>query len=190
LKSRDTIIAAVVLVALSGIAGYFLGARSTRSGPATSSYGGQYGGSGGPSQPNTGTALIDDLKARLNANPRDIDIMLRLADEYFELKRFSEATAHYKKALDITPNDTEIYNNLGLAVHYMGDTAEGVKYVEEGIKRNPYHQRIWLTKGFLLMYGLGDLEGARSAWQKASALDPESQIGKAASDYLAQLEKR
>ena len=132
------------------------------------------------------TTLIDDLKSRLRENPNDVDILWRLADVYFEAKQFTESSEYYKKVLAIRPNETDVYNDLGLSQHYMGNSAEGLRYLDEGIKSNPYHQRIWLTKGFIMAYGMGDLDGAKGAWEKANALNPESQIGKAAADFLAQ----
>ncbi len=134
----------------------------------------------------SGGELINDLKARLKEKPDDAAILWRLADVYFENKQFAESSEYYKKVLALKPDETDVYNDLGLSQHYLGNSAEGLKYVEEGIKRNPYHQRIWLTKGFIMAYGMGDLDGAKTAWEKANALNPESQIGKAAADFLAQ----
>lgn len=133
-----------------------------------------------------GSALIDELKGKLRENPNDAGIMWRLADVYFEARQFPEAAEYYKKVLAILPDEVEVYNELGLSQHYMGNSAEGLRYVNDGINRNPYHQRIWLTKGFILAYGMGDLNGAREAWVKSRTLDPESQIGKAAAEFLAQ----
>ena len=92
--------------------------------------------------------------------------------------------------MTINPDDIDSYNDLGLAHHYLGKSQEGIKYLDEGIKRNSYYQRIWLTKGFILAYGVGDLDGARAAWEKAKGLDSESQAGKAAEDFLAQFNKK
>jgi tetratricopeptide (TPR) repeat protein len=133
-----------------------------------------------------GSALIGELKSKLKENPDDPGILWRLADVYFESRQFPEAAENYKKVLAILPDEVEVYNELGLSQHYMGDSAAGLRYVNEGIEKNPYHQRIWLTKGFILAYGMGDLKGAREAWMKSKTLDPESQIGKAADEFLAQ----
>jgi tetratricopeptide (TPR) repeat protein len=134
--------------------------------------------------------VITDLKARLEAKPNDPDTLQRLGDAHFDAKRFNEAVTYYKRALEFKPGDADMLNDLGLSLHYLGNSAGGLTYIEEGIKKNPYHQRIWLTKGFILAYGMGDLEGARSAWEKANALNPESQVGKAASEFLAQINKK
>lgn len=142
-----------------------------------------------PQAKNT-SVVIADLLERLKEKPNDGDTLWHLGDAYFEARQFSDASTYYKKALLVKPNEVDIYNELGLSVHYLGNTDDGLKVVEEGIKKDPLHQRIWLTKGYLLAYGKGDLEGAKTAWEKAKALNPESQVGKAASEYLAQLTKK
>jgi len=134
--------------------------------------------------------VIADLKARVADKPDDFDAVRSLADAYFELKQFNEAIIYYKKALVLKPGDADVYNELGLGYHYTNNSREAVRYLDEGIAKNPYHQRIWLTKGFVLAYGMGDLDAARGAWEKANALNPESQIGKAAGEYLAMFKKK
>lgn len=136
------------------------------------------------------TTLIADLEARLAQDPKNPEVLWRLGDAYFDAKQFTESAKHYKKVLEVKPGETDLYNDLGLSLHYLGNSAEALKYLEEGIKKNPYHQRIWLTKGFILAYGTGDLEGAKAAWEKANALNPESQIGKAAAEYLSLVNKK
>lgn len=134
--------------------------------------------------------VFADLKARVSLNPNDAEAVIGLANAYFELKQFNEAITYYKKALVLKPGDADIYNELGLCYHYTNNAKDAVRYLDEGLQKNPYHQRIWLTKGFVLAYGMGDLEGARYSWEKAAALNPESQIGKAAADYLAMFKKK
>lgn len=142
------------------------------------------------SQPAEDSPVVSDLKAKLQAKPNDPDILQHLGDAYFDAKRFNEAVTYYKRVLEFKPGEADIYNDLGLSVHYLGNSPEGLRYIEEGIKKNPYHQRIWLTKGFILAYGMGDLNGAKEAWEKARALNPESQVGKAAAEFLAQSNKK
>jgi len=134
--------------------------------------------------------IIAELEGKLRENPKDTEALWRLGDAYFDSKQFDQSAIYYKKVLEIKPGETDLYNDLGLSLHYLGNSAEGLKFIEDGINRNPYHQRIWLTKGFILAYGTGDMDGAKAAWEKASALNPESQIGKAASEYLAALNKK
>lgn len=143
-----------------------------------------------PAQGLQNTTLIADLEARYQQDPKNPEVLWRLGDAYFDAKQFNESAKYYKKVLEVKPGETDLYNDLGLSLHYLGNSSESLKYIEEGIKKNPYHQRIWLTKGFVLAYGMGDIEGAKAAWEKANALNPESPIGKAASEYLTLANKK
>ena len=134
--------------------------------------------------------VVVKLKEQLKGTPEDWAIYARLGDVYFRLRRFEDAIKYYKKAIELNPDDVDTYNDLGLSNHYMGKSVEGLKYIEEGIKRDPYYHRIWLTKGFILAYGLGKKEEAEKAWQKALKLDPEGQVGKAAKAYLEEFSKK
>lgn len=184
-------IAFLAAVAVFGIGGYYMGTRTSTKTVQESAYSGSAGGAAAVGQGfNNHSSLISDLKARLKANPDDADILLRLADTYFDLKQFDEAATYYMKVSELKPENADIFNDIGLSLHYKGNSPEGLRYIDKGIKKNPYHQRIWLTKGFILAYGMGDLEGARQAWEKTKALNPDSRVGKAASDYLAQIAKK
>lgn len=178
-----TIVVVVAAIVIFGVGGYYVGSRSSSR---------QAAGRGVANEPQASNfnAVTADLKSRLDANPKDVDLVMRLADVYFDAKQFTEAAEFYKRALSLRPDDAEIYNNLGLSIHYMGNSVEGLRYVNDGVKKNPYHQRILLTKGFILAYGLGDMGAAKEAWEKARVINPDSQIGKAASEFLAQTNAR
>lgn len=182
-------IAAAVAVLIIGIGGYLIGTRSSRTHVAQSAYA-NTGGGEAVTQPLNHSTLLSDLEARLKKSPDDVDTLTGLGDTYFELKQFEKAVTYYKKVIEKKPSNTDVYNDLGLSLHYLGNSKDGLKYIEDGIRKNPYHQRMWLTKGFVLAYGMGDLDGAREAWEKSKALNPESRVGKAASDYLAQISKK
>lgn len=193
MKTRDILVIAGI-VGVVGVAGYFMGSRSSVDWPSSSiSTGGEgqdiqsYSPSG---QSVDYAEVLGELKDRLKKDPGDFQTLSRLGDTYFELMNFDEAVRHYKKALMARPDDVDTYNDLGLASHYMGDSAQGINYVDEGIKKNPYYQRIWLTRGFIMAYGMGDQAKAVESWEKARSIAPDTPVGKAAADYLAEFNRR
>lgn len=121
----------------------------------------------------------------LKERPNDPKAFAGAGDIYFEQRKFIDAIEYYKKAIALDPHDIDTYNDIGLSYHYIGRSDEGLKYVEEGIKRNPAYQRIWLTKGFILAIR-GDIAGARSAWEKAYRINPNTDIGRSAASFLEQ----
>jgi tetratricopeptide (TPR) repeat protein len=176
----------IIVLAIVGIGGYYMGSSGSRTTVSGDTAGNQSAGAYSQEAVDY-SAIVADLKASLAENPDEVELITQLGDAYFEQRNFAEAVNYYKKSLTMKEGDADIYNDLGLSMHYIDNSAEGLKYIEMGILQSPFNQRIWLTKGFLLAYGLGDMNGARAAWEKARALDPESGIGKAAADYLAQI---
>jgi len=185
-KNSAIIVVAVIIIIIAAVGGYFLG-KGGGGAPSNSVY--RNNGPANPAIGNIKASLISDLEARLKEKPDDAKTIYTLADTYFTMKRFEDAVKFYNKLLTLTPDDTDIYNDLGLSLHYLGRSAEGLRSIEDGIKKNPYNQRIWLTKGFILAYGVGDLLKAEEAWKKARAIDPKSSVGKAADNYLVQINK-
>lgn len=202
--STRNIIVIAVIVCLGALGGYFMGSRGP-GGPVGTYDSNSFdvgqsespGGQGQPSQTYTAsgqpidhTEVLSGLKERLKTNPDDFHVLSSLGDTYFEMMRFEDALGYYKRAVEVNSDDVDTYNDLGLTSHYMGKSADALTYVDEGIKRNPYYQRIWLTRGFILAYGVGDQQGAVESWEKCRSIAPDTPIGKAATEYLVEFSGR
>lgn len=192
---NKNVIIVVLIVAVFGLLGYMLYLQSaheidTSDYSAEDSYSSNTTQSPGGGQAVDNMEVLNQLKARLKETPNDPALMAALGDSYFGLMQFEDAVVYYKKAIEKNPDDVDTYNDLGLAEHYLGRSASGLKYVEQGILKNPYYQRVWLTKGFILAYGLGNNKEAVSAWEKANSIDPTSNVGKTAGDYVIEFNKQ
>jgi len=183
----------IIIVALSA---YIVGKKSTTDGPSggsasvmdsQSSQGGGYSNGNAPVAYNE---VLQELKTLLAKDPNNAELQSRLGDAYFDIKDFNSAVVAYKKAISINPADVDAYNDLALSYHYMDNTIEGLAFVNQGIEKNPGYQRIWLTKGFLMAFGVGSSEEAAAALQKAYDLDPTTPVGQAAKAYLEELKNK
>ncbi len=126
-----------------------------------------------------------EIKRILKEKTNDAKAFAEVGDIYFDQHKFIDAIEYYKKALAINPQDIDSYNDIGLSYHYIGRSDEGLNYLEEGIKKNPAYQRLWLSKGFILAIR-GNIADARFAWEKAYTLDPNSDVGRSAASFLEQ----
>lgn len=117
----------------------------------------------------------------------DAEQISRVADQFFAQKRYDRAAEAYLRLVELKPNDVEVYNNVGLVLHYLGRSADAANYLEQGTRVDPRYQRIWLTLGFVKS-GSGDVGGARLAFQKAMEIDPESGIGVEAKAMIERLQ--
>ncbi|MGB5166262.1 MAG: tetratricopeptide repeat protein [Woeseiaceae bacterium] len=111
----------------------------------------------------------------------------RQADLYFAGKEFEQAATLYRRLLELTPNDAEVYNNLGLTLHYLGRSDEALRALEQGVAADPAHQRIRLTQGFVNSQ-LGNVQQARDALAKAIELGSDESIRDSARQMLQSLQ--
>ncbi len=120
------------------------------------------------------------------ASERAMEELARTADRHFTDGRFEEAADEYTRLLEQAPHSIDIYNNLGLTLHYIDRNQEAIRHIEKGIALDATHQRIWLTLGFV-QGSMGEVDAARRAYSKAVELDPKSQVGREASRLLNEL---
>ena len=114
---------------------------------------------------------------------RDPVLLAQEGDEHFVQRRYPEAIRIYRQVLELNPDDVDTYNDLGLALHYSGDSGQALKVLKQGVEKNPSFQRIWLTLGFVQTQT--DERGeAGYAMQEAIKLDPESRVGQEAKRML------
>jgi Flp pilus assembly protein TadD len=108
------------------------------------------------------------------------------ADRLFRARRFGAAVPLYQRLVELTPDNVEVRNDLGLALHYAGESAAGLAALREGADLAPEHQRIRLSLGFVALQA-GDTAAAELALGRARDLDPESEVGEEAARLLGLL---
>jgi tetratricopeptide (TPR) repeat protein len=116
----------------------------------------------------------------------DPSALSRQADQLFADKQYDRAAAVYAQLLTLAPESVDVYNNLGLTLHYLGRSTEALQKLEAGIAIDPNYQRIWLTLGFVNS-DLGNVEEARTALKKATQIGTDEKIRESATKMLAQL---
>jgi len=112
--------------------------------------------------------------------------IFRQAEQFFANRQYEQAAESYARLLPFRPNDAEIYNNLGLTLHYLGRPSEALRRLDEGVAADPNHQRIWLTLGYVNSQ-LGNTAQAREALTKASQIGTDESIRQSAIKMLEAL---
>jgi tetratricopeptide (TPR) repeat protein len=110
----------------------------------------------------------------------------RQAEDYFASKQYDRAAAMYERLLAFSPNDGEIYNNLGLTLQYLGRSTEALQRLNEGVAVDPENQRIWLTLGYVNSQ-VGNTEQARVALTRATQIGTDESIRQSATKMLEAL---
>ncbi len=130
-----------------------------------------------------------ELKAVLEKDPQNRDLLFQLGALYFESNRFQQAIEVYKRILALNDKDVDTLNELGLALHYTGKSQEGVEVLKKATTFDPSHQRAWLSLGFVLASS-GRTEEAKPALKKAIDINPDNDVGKEAQRILGIIEKK
>ena len=120
------------------------------------------------------------------ADSDDPSAISERADAAFSAGNYAEAGALYERLLAIDPRNVELYNNLGLTLHYLGRSDEALAKLAKGLELDPQHQRTWLTTGFVNLR-LGRNADARAALAKARDTGNDPQIRESAKKMLAGL---
>jgi tetratricopeptide (TPR) repeat protein len=118
--------------------------------------------------------------------PSDPAEIYRRAEEFFANKQYAQAAQLYEQLLTYSPDDAEIYNNLGLTLFYLGRPDDALRRLNEGVDRDAGHQRIWLTLGYVNSQ-LGNTAEAKVALTNAIQVGGNASIREAAEKMLADL---
>jgi tetratricopeptide (TPR) repeat protein len=122
----------------------------------------------------------------VDTGPSDPAEIYQRAEEFFVARQYAQAAQLYEQLLTFSPNDAEIYNNLGLTLFYLGRGDDALARLNEGVTKDPAHQRIWLTLGYVNSQ-LGNIQQAREALTKAAETGGNASIREAAVEMLAKL---
>jgi tetratricopeptide (TPR) repeat protein len=59
-------------------------------------------------------AAIEQYKAVLDQDPKNVNSIKGIAYLYLQMKKFEDAKTYYRKAIDLDPNDPEAYYSIGV----------------------------------------------------------------------------
>jgi Flp pilus assembly protein TadD len=133
----------------------------------------------------------DDLEQLMSTFPGQVAVQnpeqtLQRADELFVNGDYVQAGDMYQRLVSSGYRDVNLYNNLGLTLHYLGRSQEALQRLNEGIALDSSYQRIWLTLGYVSSQ-VGRIDDARVALTTAVEMDADNDIGQSAARMLQDL---
>jgi cytochrome c-type biogenesis protein CcmH/NrfG len=190
---KETIITAVVFLAVGFLAGYITdaqinwsahqktaqtatapsemppagGAASTPAGGATSPQGLPEG-----HPPIDSAAIIKQLEDMAAQNPKDADIRLKLANFLYDQKQYSKAIEWYQRALELNPRDVNARTDLGTAYFYTGRPQDALHEYDKSLAIDPKHEQTLLNVIVVNLEGTHDFAAAQKGWDRLSKLNP------------------
>lgn len=105
-----------------------------------------------------------------------VEALNAAAEGHLASRRYGEAIRVYRRMLELQPGNASILNELGLALHYDGKSAEAIEALKKATALDPKLQRAWLSQGFVLK-STGQDAKARAALEKTIALGASTPQG-------------
>ena len=119
-------------------------------------------------------AKIATYSQRVAANPQDVNAWITLGNLYFDTSQPAKAIEAYGRALDINPNNPDVLTDMGVMHRSLGEFQKALDAFAKAIALNPRHETARMNTGVVLLYDLGDKDGAIRAWQELAGINPQA----------------
>lgn len=99
--------------------------------------------------------------------------LFQLGRELYQRNDYAEAINAFEKVIELTPDNFEAYNNLGVIYSILGEDELGISFISEAIKLAPAVSYLHNNLGYALLKQKRNSEAA-SAFERALQLDPKN----------------
>lgn len=145
------------------------------------------GGEASPSGHDNFSSVLDNLIARLNNNPEDIEGWIMLGRTYAIMERYTEASNTYAKLVELVPNNPQILSDYAdvLAMKNQGNLAgKPTELIFEALRIDPQYPKALALAG-TAEFEQGKFEQAAVHWEKLLELIPaDSQLAKSVKESI------
>ncbi len=133
------------------------------------------------------------LIAKLNADPKNSDLLTSIGNLYYDAKQYPIAVDYYGRTIRIKPSDAAVRTDLATAYWYLGDADKAIAEFNTALKYSPTNPNTLFNLGLVKWEGKHDGAGAVADWKKLLATNPDyasrDQVEKMLSDVEKQVAK-
>jgi cytochrome c-type biogenesis protein CcmH/NrfG len=126
---------------------------------------------------------INELEAKVKANPNDHQSLLELAHLRMDSGFYEQAIQNYRAYLEHHPEDADVRIDMGVCYFNLRDFNTAITEIEKALQYQPKHQIGYLNLGVVNL-NAGNLEKAKEYFQKAVEINPNTEAGKKAQQLL------
>lgn len=112
------------------------------------------------------------LIAKLNADPKNPDLLTSVGNLYYDAQQYSIAVDYYGRALQARPADAAVRTDMGTAYWYMGNADRALAEFDKALGDAPNNPNTLFNRGLVRWKGKKDGVGAMDDWKRLLAVDP------------------
>lgn len=118
---------------------------------------------------------ISSLEKMISAKPDNVEVLLQLGKDYFELGNGQKGLDYFNKALQADPKNIEALTQLGNGYFDLGNHDKAIEYYRKALEIQPNNPNVWTDMGISLRK-IGKPQESVAAFRKALENDPNHQL--------------
>ncbi len=115
---------------------------------------------------------VEPLLAQLKSDPKNKDLLLRVAYFYKSAHQFKDAATYFDRALQVDPKNTAVRTEMASCLYYDGNVDGALALLQESLKQNPADASSLFNLGMIRWKGKKDASGAIAAWKELLKTNP------------------
>ena len=182
---KETVITAVIFLAVGFLAGYITEAQLNwnarqKAAPAAASAASENPPGGAMTQqglpeghpPIDTESVVKQMEETAAKNPKDAEVLLRLANFLYDRKQYDKAIAWYQQELELDPKNANARTDLGTAFFYVNRPKDALREYDKALQIDPTHEQTLMNAIVVNLQGTHDLAAAQQYWDRLHKLNP------------------
>ena len=114
----------------------------------------------------------EPLLQKLKTDPKNKDLLLRVAYFYKSAHQFKDAARYLEQALQVDPKNVAVHTERASCLYYDGDIDGALAELQQSLKISPTDANSLFNLGMMRLNGKQDSVGAIAAWQELLKTHP------------------
>jgi len=115
---------------------------------------------------------VSPLLEQLQKDPKNKDVLLRVACFYKSAHQFQEAASYFNQALQLDEKNVTVRTEMASCLYYGGDVEGALAQLEQSVRLSPNDPNSLFNLGVVRWKGKKDSAGAIRAWQQLLSANP------------------
>ena len=130
------------------------------------------------------------LIAKLNADPKNADLLTNIGNLYYDAQQYPVAVDYYNRALQSKPSDASVRTDMATAYWYLGNADQALAQFDKALTYAPNSPNTLFNRGLVKWQGKHDAPGAIADWKKLLATSPNYEQKDKVQQMLSDVEKQ
>jgi Flp pilus assembly protein TadD len=183
--NKETSIIAVAALIIGFLLGFLAGGKFM--GSSTTVPASQQQGNGASINPGQSAARLAELEQLVVKDPKNLQALIALGNDYFDANQAQKAVQTYSKALVLDPNNANVLTDQGVMFRALGFFDRALANFEKASKIDPQHLQSLFNLGIVYAVDLKQPNKARPVFESLLQKDPTSDLARQAREMLKQL---